>query len=1033
MISVKNTGQQGFPKYCLVLYLLAESFKSFFRLRFYLIVFILFIQIRVRAQTSEYIGLADGLGTKALTDITMDDQGCMWITSYGGLYRHEGSRIRKIKDGSTLHIPIEKTELHAVFQDKSGQIWAASLNGLYKINPATFEVQRYFIRPENPDVASVGGIYSVFEDHESSIWISSDEGLYRKEKDETEFVRIPTGKNAYSAPGHVTGYKTGVLTAEGMWFYTRQGMVYYNSNKKYFEHAYHNPSNRKIFNLAFNPGNGASSYTIKGNKNDIWFISNHKYLTRYDYIKDEIDTIALPQNLKSWPCCQSLALEGNEGIWIGLRHGGLYYYDFSSKVFRNYINDGTNSFVSSNYINALCPDYKGRIWVGSDNGINIIDKKNIGIWSFILSNEQDFTNLKHQIGTLSYGCDRHLYIPFVWYGFYKINPDSVQKPYRFESNDNTGAPYFLYCDGNRTWYGNTTIFTYEKNTDNIHGIKVNFINEILSQKKGYIIWMYGEASGKLYIKKFDGSLFYFNKNGHHEILYCTGFKLNLKLSDYDRSLWYVGNDITLIKRNLDTGLEDSIYIKSHLQNKEWSFTNPRSLEDDGESVWITSQNGLLRYYYNADSIGIYTTKNGISSSFTFSVIKDSIGGIWVTSLSGIDKFDPDNQRFVNVIAWPIESYMDAFGSSFLAKNGDLHFAVGNKYFIIQPEKVNIHNLGNYHLIITQLNINGQNVDYNKPELFSNLTHDQNRISVRYGLLKFLRSNDVKMMYRLSNLNSEWLEDDTGGELNFNALSPAKYVLQIKATDLNGKDISDILELKFSITPHFSQTIWFRSLITLLFMAGIYLLYQIRLAQQLKIEKIRNKIAADLHDDVASTVSSISFYSEYAKSKVDQKNTALLNLLHQIGENSRESLENIRDVIWSTQSGFDTIESLQSKIIKFGEQYCESSNIHFSHEIKNEKSTIFIPPDKRRHLYLICKETVNNAIRHAGCRNIHLTFEVSKTDISIKITDDGKGFDIHALQSGNGLRNIKERAHFINAKIIIQTNYGEGTSIQIICP
>lgn len=223
------------------------------------------------------------------------------------------------------------------------------------------------------------------------------------------------------------------------------------------------------------------------------------------------------------------------------------------------------------------------------------------------------------------------------------------------------------------------------------------------------------------------------------------------------------------------------------------------------------------------------------------------------------------------------------------------------------------------------------------------------------------------------------------------------------------------------------------MITLLFMAGIYFLYKIRLEQQLKIEKIRNKIAADLHDDVASTVSNISFYSKYAKSKVDEKNTALLNLLHQIGENSRESLENIRDVIWSTQSGFDTPEVLQSKILKFGEQYCESSKIHFSNKIKNEKSTIFIPPDKRRHLYLICKETINNAIRHAGCRNIHLTFDVSKSDISITIKDDGKCFDGQAQYSGNGPRNIKERAQFINAEIIIQSNNGKVTSIQIICP
>ena len=145
---------------------------------------------------------------------------------------------------------------------------------------------------------------------------------------------------------------------------------------------------------------------------------------------------------------------------------------------------------------------------------------------------------------------------------------------------------------------------------------------------------------------------------------------------------------------------------------------------------------------------------------------------------------------------------------------------------------------------------------------------------------------------------------------------------------------------------------------------VYFVYRYKVNKILAEEQIRTKIASDLHDDVASTVGSISYYAEFAKSKVESKNLQLLNILDQIGDSARESMENMRDVIWATQANNDNFNSLRTKILTFSKNLSTTQNVDFEWVDNLKDTEIQLAPLLRRNLYLIIKEAVNNAIKHA---------------------------------------------------------------------
>lgn len=201
----------------------------------------------------------------------------------------------------------------------------------------------------------------------------------------------------------------------------------------------------------------------------------------------------------------------------------------------------------------------------------------------------------------------------------------------------------------------------------------------------------------------------------------------------------------------------------------------------------------------------------------------------------------------------------------------------------------------------------------------------------------------------------------------------------------------------------------------------------KIAELNNIIDLRQRISADMHDEIGSIISSISMYAHallLQPQTPDQKNIA-----EKIKENSQAVQENISEIIWNLNPDKDSFEELTTKMRSFGAELTELLNIHFSFVVNAGLSVNALNAADRKNIYLIYKEAINNAVKYSACRNLSVMINIDEQqNFIMAITDDGKGFDMLEKSAGNGLVNMKRRAIESNGQLHIESKVGNGTAI-----
>lgn len=197
-------------------------------------------------------------------------------------------------------------------------------------------------------------------------------------------------------------------------------------------------------------------------------------------------------------------------------------------------------------------------------------------------------------------------------------------------------------------------------------------------------------------------------------------------------------------------------------------------------------------------------------------------------------------------------------------------------------------------------------------------------------------------------------------------------------------------------------------------------------QKLKLQTLRNKIASDLHDDVGSTLSSISIFSQMAQ----QQSKEVIPLLDSIGESSRKMLDAMSDIVWTINPENDQFEKIILRMRSFAYELLGAKNIDFEFIADDEVENIKLPMNVRKNLYLIFKEATNNLVKYAAADKALFAIKGGKNDVTMLIQDNGKGFNINEAREGNGLKNMEMRAKEIGGKLQVDSMPGTGTTIQL---
>jgi len=218
----------------------------------------------------------------------------------------------------------------------------------------------------------------------------------------------------------------------------------------------------------------------------------------------------------------------------------------------------------------------------------------------------------------------------------------------------------------------------------------------------------------------------------------------------------------------------------------------------------------------------------------------------------------------------------------------------------------------------------------------------------------------------------------------------------------------------------------------------YFLYHYRMKELMKRQMLRNSIAQDLHDQIGSTLSSLSVYSKVAKVYQQQnQEDKLIEVLQAIGDTANESITEMSDIVWAINPKNDQMDSIIHKIKAFATPLCTARNIAFSFTCDIRVSKLTLEMSARKNLYLILKECVNNAIKHSMGDTLTIAMRWNEHQIETVIADNGIGYHTEVMvagcpgfREGNGLTNIESRAKELGASLKIDSRIGQGTKISL---
>ncbi len=207
----------------------------------------------------------------------------------------------------------------------------------------------------------------------------------------------------------------------------------------------------------------------------------------------------------------------------------------------------------------------------------------------------------------------------------------------------------------------------------------------------------------------------------------------------------------------------------------------------------------------------------------------------------------------------------------------------------------------------------------------------------------------------------------------------------------------------------------------------------QLAVQAAEQRVKDRIARDLHDDVAASMSGIRILSQVAHSQFSQKAPDAAPLLLQISQNAQSTLESISDLIWAVKPHADYLNDMADRMREYAVKMLDAKDIDYEMNIPRNLPMRDLDIETRRSIYLIFKEALNNAMKYSECSRINISLQVENERLNLRVADNGGGFDSAVARRGNGLMNMEKRARDIGGDFYITTAPGQGTDVRFSLP
>jgi len=477
------------------------------------------------------------------------------------------------------------------------------------------------------------------------------------------------------------------------------------------------------------------------------------------------------------------------------------------------------------------------------------------------------------------------------------------------------------------------------------------------------------------------------------------------LASHGDNLW-IGGEHGVLR------FDGNRFIPVHVSNEEalqglWGIVETASGE-----LWGAGSGGIVRLRHSqlaelirsgtsAQPAQLFDFRDGLPSDVKLlrpipPIVEGGDGRLWFSLTSGIGYIDPTHIPY-NALPPPVlMTGITAAGREFFPFDNDIRLPVGT----------------------TQLRI-------------------------AYAANSFTVPERVQFRYELEGLDHGWQDAGNRREAVYTNVAPGRYRFRVIAANNDGVWNLTGVSLSFTVLPAFYQTGLFYAACAIAGIALLYLAYHIRVrkitaAVRSRLEERileRERIARELHDTLLQGLQGLILRFQAVAARIpthEQASDMMERALTRADQLLIESRDRVKDIRFSTDAGAD----MPGALAALGEELSQDHPARFSIQVEGSQRRLH--PATRDEVTMIGREALLNAFRHAGARKIEVEIEFARSELRLRIRDDGKGVDSQVLKAGGatghwGLRGMRERAKKLRAHLRIWSRAGLGTEVELRIP
>jgi ligand-binding sensor domain-containing protein len=984
-------------------------------------------------------GAAEGLPSSHISCLLQDHRGFLWVGTGNGLHRFDGYTFKAFKRDPADTTSISDNLIRSLYEDEFHTLWVGTSNGLNAFDHYTEKFTHYY-NVTDSEVAAANFVSALWGDGRGTIWVATlGGGAYRFDISARAFTHVELQPLRPSKPDDLRASSILAGSDGTIWIGTLQkGLLRFDSMAGTTAQYLHDAAQPQSL------GSDNILALCQDHHGTIWVGAHKGGFARMSQDGNHLTPIWLAGADEVGLNTIGSIVEDPEGIlWLGTSGAGLLAYDPDTGDYEVFKSDPRHpQTLSHDWIVSQYVDRAGNLWIGTISGLNRLQtsKKKI----------KPIRNMLDDPNRLI-----HNHVNAFW-------------------QDREGILWVGTAGGLSVFDGQSRLIAnYTNDPNNENSLSLNFVQAIREHK-----------NGDIWAGTFGGGLNKFNRKSRTFTRFRTNPSDTSSLTqdfvtficeDHIGDLW-VGtlgglnrcergrncfqrfrsrpnnpkalshNGITYIFEDrlnrlwLGTyggGLNQWQRASGEFRHYRSDRANPKALSDDIVNcifedqrgiLWIGTNGGLNKFDPATEVFSHYLEQDGLCQNSVLGILGDAEGNLWISTNNGLCRFDdrlPPGQKFVNFEAVKDGLQANEFntGAFHRSQSGELFFGGPNGFNRFYPPELDAKSQPPT-MVITAFNRFNKSVDFDTA--FSamkqlELSHKDDFFSFEFAALDFTLPEKNEYAYRMEGFNSDWIYSGNQHQATFTNLDPGTYTFRVKGANSDGVWNEQGAWLRVRVSPPFWQTWWFRLATGAGFFLFIYGLYRLRLNKAIEIERLRVRIASDLHDDIGANLTKISLYSDLIRTGTDPSTSQ--DLLQKIGAMSRDLMTTMSDIVWSIDARNDTVGDLVDRMHDFASGACSAQQIAVQFHATGLNSAKKLSTEVRQNLYLIFKEAVINAVKHAAAAKLYVTVQNINSVFKMEIKDDGRGFRETPFRRGHGLRNMKMRAARVGAKLEFKTDAG----------